>query len=1249
MSFRFKTILGVALIEAVLLFLLIWSGLDYIESSNEREFTQRAQATVKSFAVTTKDPVLSSDLASLESFTDEVMTYPGVVYARVRDAEGQVLAEAGDGGKLSRSYAADSRIVDIDDGVFDTFAPIEEAGVMFGQVELGLSVTALQTVVSDARGYSTVIALVEMALVALFSFVLGSYLTRQLTNLTQGASRIADGNLGYQVPIQGRDELATAAQAFNRMSLEVERSYQQLAERELNLRTVLDNIQDGILLVEHDGTVGGMNPAAEAIFGCPADAVERLRLSDLVAAEFRNDLKGCLARPDSALWGKLRELEGRRRDGSGFPMEMTLTRGRQAERELIVAVVRNISQRKQVEEQLRLRERVIDASTLGVVIVDARLPDMPVVYVNPAFETITGYDAGEILGRNCRVLQGPDHDQAGLVTLRRAVEERRDCQVSLRNYRKDGSIFWNELSVTPILDEHDRLTHFVGLQNDVTERIEAERQLAASEAHLRGVLDATHDAIIVIDDHGIVLSFNRGAEAMFGLDAPDVIGRNVSLLVPSPHRENHDEYLREYRETGASRIVGKEREFEAERSDGSRFPIALRVNEMEESGRRRFIGVIHDITERKQKEQALKQAKELAEEAAAAKSQFLANMSHEIRTPMNGVLGALEMLRDTPLNRSQNRYLDTANSSAEVLLTVIDEILDFSRLEAGKLRIETLDFDLRKAVEDVTTMLGQRAFEKRLEVISFIDPAIPERLKGDPIRLRQVLINLVGNALKFTEHGEVVVNVNIVERRNGDLLLRFEVRDTGIGIPEAKQLSLFEPFLQADGSTSRRFGGTGLGLSISRRLVELMHGEIGLRSTPGQGSTFWFQMPFKQAEKRSQDRVTDFAGRRILVVDDNTTNRIIMHRYLSGWGSSPGSAADGEEALAKMGDSAGSGQPYDLAILDYHMPDMNGGELSRLIREDAQLKDTRLIMVSSEGYSEKLEAELDVDIWLTKPLRQSDLHDAIATVFGDLNRRASEDDPIPAKGVNFSGESVLLVEDNLVSQALAREMLRRRGLEVQSANNGLQALEMACEGGFDIILMDVQMPEMDGYEATRRILQWEQGNDRLHTPIIALTAHALPQDRQQCLDAGMDDYLVKPYNLESLANIIFRWLSPPGGKTRKTPEPEVFDSDKLREIERMMGEQYPILLDQFHQGLQQDLKQAREQIASADRAGLRETVHKLKNNAGNLGVNVLFQMTLEMEKSLDGQQLDQALAQRMLGELERVLTATGNLLEEVRA
>ena len=1219
MSFRLKTILGVALIEAILLSLLVWNGLRFIEQSATQEFLQRAHIIAKTFAMSAKDVTNVDHLSAAQNLVQEALHNPDVLYVRIRDKDHQELASAGDPSFLARPFIADSDFDAITDGVFDIAGDIRESdGTRLGQVELGLSANALQELEANTQLYSISLALLGMGLVAVFSFTLSLYLNRQLGNLSEGSRRMAAGELGYQVPVRGQDELAETAQNFNRMSAHIHETCTALAEREAHLRRILENIQDGILTLDREGHILSFSPAAESIFIWSTSEVLGHSAHRLFGEEGWPLIQALLAVPDQQGPSDLHEIQGYRPDGQCFPLEIRLT---PLSVGITLAVVRDISARRAAEAELRLSNRIIEDSINGVLIADARQTDFPIIYVNQGFVRITGYPAEEVIGKNCRFLQGSGTDPESRTRIRHALREQTEIHITLLNYTKQGREFWNDLSITPIRDKHGQVTHFVALQNDITERVLAQREVAAREAYLRRVLNSTHDAIIVIDAEGIVESFNTGAETMFGYQADEVIGHSVSLLIPSPHRERHDDYLRQYYKTGQSKILGVEREFEAQRKNGSTFPMALRVNEMKEEGTHRFIGVIHDITGRKLTEDTLRHAKEAAEAAAEAKSQFLANISHEIRTPIHGVLGALEMLRDTALNPPQRRYLDTANTSAEILLALIDEILDFSRLEAGKLRVETLDFELRRTVEDVTTMLGQGAHAKRLELVCFIASNIPDQLKGDPIRLRQILSNLVGNAIKFTQHGEVVVNVT-AERLEADrILLRFEVRDTGIGIAADKQALLFQPFIQADGSTSRRFGGTGLGLSIARRLVELMGGEIGLSSQPEIGSQFWFRLPFGLATAYQPPVITDFSGRRLLIVDDNATSRAILYRYLSAWGIQPGSAGGGEEALAKLQDAVAIGRPYPLVLLDFNMPGMGGLMLAKRLRQDPALAGTRLLLLSSSSQDSAIISELKIDIWLDKPVRQSELRNALATIFNTEKNLTPVEEAHslrPGTELHFTGERVLLVEDNTTTQQLAEVMLNQRGFMVDIANNGLEAVSALRQESYAIVLMDVQMPELDGFETTRRIRAWEAAEGRTRIPIIALTAHALPTDRDRCLAAGMNDYLVKPYSSSTLSAMMARWLAPLGQTHPdfliETAPP--LDPARLTEVRDLMGPQFANLLTTFAATARNQLQQALNAHQIQNNEALLDAVHRLKNTAGDIGAMRLHAVASALEQDL---------------------------------
>jgi signal transduction histidine kinase len=530
------------------------------------------------------------------------------------------------------------------------------------------------------------------------------------------------------------------------------------------------------------------------------------------------------------------------------------------------------------------------------------------------------------------------------------------------------------------------------------------------------------------------------------------------------------------------------------------------------------------------KNHELAEARDQALAATRAKAEFLATMSHEIRTPLNGVIGMTELLLGMPLALEQQEYVEVIRRSSDTLLALINDILDFSKIEAGKLAFEYIGFDLRTAVEDVLELLADKAASKGLELACLMHPSVPLWVESDPGRLRQILTNLVGNAVKFTETGEILVRVMVVEETGHDALVRFEVSDTGIGIAPADQAKLFEVFAQADSSTTRKYGGTGLGLAISRRLVELLGGTIGVQSTPGQGSTFWFTTRLLKRLTPSTvgpHEASVVWGVRALCVDDNALNRTILEQHLQSWGMQVDCAIDGPSALARLQAAQRAGKPYALVILDMHMPGMDGLTLARRIKADPTLMDVRLAMVSSIGQRGQAQEARAAGIaaYLTKPVRRLHLYDTLTTVLGAPNTQRP-----PALVTRHSVAEaqaqrrlkVLVAEDNVVNQKVAVRLLEKLGCRVDIVANGVEALAAHASGTYDVIFMDGQMPAMDGYAATAAIRAREAQTGQ-HIPIIAMTANAMQGDREECLAAGMDDYMSKPIKSEELAQLLRKW------------------------------------------------------------------------------------------------------------------------------
>ncbi|HMJ25051.1 MAG TPA: response regulator [Pyrinomonadaceae bacterium] len=1168
--------------------------------------------------------------------------------------------------------------------------------------------------------------LVMAGLLSVFWFlqylIINRFGLRWLNHLAHTAERFGKGDFSVRAHVTSNDELGQLALAFNRMATEVEQSdgalkieiserkqiEAALREGEQKYRDLFQNANDLIYTLDLEGNYTSVNKACEKIVGYTSAEALTMNVSQVIAPEYLEEAGQRLAQKTGEA-GPAYELGIVAKDGQkvilevnsrliyeggkptgvqGMARDITERKRTDAERQVIAEIVQSVITTTNLDALFKgahqAINKILPAESCFIALHNLATNVMHCEYWVDKFDPAplprplgkgfssymlrTGqpllltkefkeqmYETGEV--------QKSGTDSLSWLGVPLRTRSRTIGALVVQDYKQEHA--YNQRDLEFLATVGDQL----GL---AIERKQIEQELKVNEMQLTEAQtiaklgswewDVQTNKVSWSDEHFRIFGFKPQEfevtyEAFLACIQPD----DRKLLQNAVEQAFQEKVFptfdfRVIRPDGTVRVI---------HSNG-------RVTDDETGRTIKMVGTSQDITEQKRIEDDLEQARDAALESVRLKAEFLANMSHEIRTPMNGVIGMTGLLLDTELTAEQRDFTETINTSADSLMTVINDILDFSKIEAGKLRFEKFDFDLIPVVEGPLELFAERTQAKGIEIASFVESDVPVNLRGDAGRLRQVLTNLIGNAVKFTDAGEVIVRVTKEYDTDTHATLRFAVTDTGIGISNEAQRKLFHAFVQADGSTTRKYGGTGLGLAISKELVELMSGEIGIESTVGVGSTFWFTARFeKQATgKLSAPRVqANLEGLRVLVVDDNETNRRILERQLASWGMQSTCVPSGVEALTTLRRASVAGTSYAMAILDMQMPGMDGMTLAREIKNDPAISATRLLMMTSLGQRQDGETlrRAGIDRCLTKPVKQSQLFESLAIIMaGDTEAsRAGE-----AAGSDLTKEQavisnqplhengrkqlrILLAEDNAVNQKVALSQLGKLGYAVNAVTNGREAVEALAVMPYPIVLMDCQMPLMDGYEATAEIRRREAGSAQ-RTVIIALTAHALHGEREKCLAAGMDDYLSKPLKVDELAKMLDRWspislelsqtdpASVSSDASLQTSVANTIDVEVLESLRELQEEGEPDivseLMDLYLTDTQAQLAELHLAMKRQDAQALQRLAHSLKGSSSNLGARGMVSISAELEQQSEKVALVEggALLSRLEAEFARV-------------
>ncbi|HQZ66609.1 MAG TPA: response regulator [Planctomycetaceae bacterium] len=1014
---------------------------------------------------------------------------------------------------------------------------------------------------------------------------------------------------------------------FQQILSECEQARESLEKERFLVQTLLQNLPEVIYFKDVQGRFTCVSQSLATSLGCKTthEVVEKSDINFFpapYAAAARADEEKVM-KTGEPLVGKAEEVHWPGNRTAWVSTTKAPLRDKSGQIVGIFGISHDVTEIKVKEEALRVSEEryalAVQGSSSGIWDWDLTTGH---VYYAARFRELIGFQEHEFPNRleSFRAQLHPDDVEPTFAAVDAHLKYKTPYDVEYRLRTKSDEYRWFHALGQALWDNSGRATRMAGSINDVTDRHRANERL-------RRVIAASPTALVMINKSRKLTLVNPQAAKLFGYTPNELLGREVEILIPERFRAEHPNYVRQFFGENESRQMGIDRDLRGLKKNGDEFPIEVSLSPLElDEGVFVLAGIV-DVTESKRALEAVSLAREAAEASNRAKSEFLANMSHEIRTPMNAVIGITDLLLDTKLNDSQREYLSIVSQAGESLLTIINDILDFSKIEAGKIEMESIDFSLWDVVGDTLKSLALRAHSKKLELTYQIDNEVPEMLMGDPVRVRQVIVNLVGNAIKFTEAGEVLVDITCLSQNDTGVNLRFEFTDTGVGIAPEKQKLIFDAFTQSDSSTTRRFGGTGLGLAISSRLVSLMGGELTLHSGLGSGSVFSFSAWFPRSSSKASSGIHMqpelLKNLDVLIVDDNSTNRRILQEMVRSWHINPLLASSASEALQLLIERADAGSPVPLLITDIHMPNMDGFMLIEKLREHQAYGNLPIIVLSSGDRDTEAERSdrLNVAAYLTKPTKRSEMLTAIQNVL-------SADTTTSVDGVSVKSDDaglyvaplrILLAEDGAMNQKLAVALLSKWGHQVTVAEDGRQAVRAYETQPFDLVLMDVQMPEMDGFEATACIRALENKTDR-HIPIVAMTARAMKGDRELCLESGMDGYIAKPIRQRELYQTIAAYFPATPAPATAAPavdapatEPLVVDwaavlrrveddREVLRDVINCFLAEVPKLILELDQAARND-----------DAPVVCRAAHTLKSDLHFFGVEPLAELAKQIE------------------------------------